>query len=54
MVNLVNVVFLGSTKVQAGNRVTLTTRVIKELNVKLGTPIIFEKDNKGNLIIRKG
>lgn len=46
--------FLGSSKVSVGNRITLSVDVVKEIKIKTGERVIFEKDEKGNIIIRKG
>lgn len=46
--------FLGSSKVSVGNRITLSVDVVKEVKIKSGDHVIFEKDDKGNIIIRKG
>ncbi len=46
--------FLGSSRITTNNKITLTVDVFKELKVKMGDYIIFEKDDKGNILIRKG
>ncbi len=46
--------FLGSSKITTANKITLTVDAIKELKAKIGDHIIFERDEKGNVVIRKG
>lgn len=47
--------FLGSSKITTHNKITLTVGVVKDLKVKLGDYIIFEKDERtGAVCIKKG
>ncbi len=46
--------FLGSSRVSSGNRIALTVEVVKKIKTKRGDFIIFEEDDKGNIIIKKG
>lgn len=46
--------FIGASKVAVGNRITLVIDAAKELGVKVGDKVVFEKDGSGRLIIRKG
>lgn len=45
---------LGVSKVSVFNRVTLVSDVVKELNIKEGDRIVFEKVENGKICIRKG
>jgi hypothetical protein len=45
---------LGSSKVQANNRITITRQVQKKLNVNIGDVLMYVEDEKGNIIIKKG
>lgn len=47
-------VFLDSSRVLKGNKITLKVDIVKRLGVKEGDKIIFEVDTKGNIVIRKG
>jgi hypothetical protein len=45
---------LGATKVTTGKKIALISDVSKELDAKEGDVIGFYKDEKGNIIIKKG
>ena len=47
-------VFLDSSRVLKGNKITLKVDLVKRLGVKEGDKVVFELDEKGAIIIKKG
>lgn len=47
-------VFLDSSKVLQGNKITIKADIAKKLKIKVGDKIIFEEDEKGRIYIKKG
>ncbi|KCZ70954.1 looped-hinge helix DNA binding domain, AbrB family [Candidatus Methanoperedens nitroreducens] len=45
---------LGTTKLTKGGKITLIKDVQERLNLKEGDIIVFETDDKGHVMIRKG
>lgn len=45
---------IGTTKLTEDGKITLITDVRKKLNAKGGDVIVFEENEKGTIVIRKG
>ena len=44
---------LGTSKMQANDRITVIRQVKKKLGVKVGDLVVYVEDEKGNVVLRK-
>jgi AbrB family looped-hinge helix DNA binding protein len=46
--------YLGSAKISQKNQILIPSTIMEELNLKKEDIIIFKRDSKGNIVVKRG